>query len=190
MDDDKINERKRRLLLKSEERLERITGQSQVSSFQSKSIQIPDPNEKLVESESDSQSGDSTALMPAVPHPSKKPLGEEEFFRDLLTWIHTLMLIVLGVFSHAAFHQSCEPSCFSILHVPSIIPSCKDHLTLGRLFFYGGLFSIETPFLFLTIKSYKSIGPMVFVRIFSGICLYITSHIAAALAYQIFTKIR
>jgi hypothetical protein len=188
MDEDQINERKKRLLLKSEERLGRITGQPQPSNLSSKPLLRQESNEKITESESDSQSGDSTALMPAVPQPPKKPLGDGEFFRDLLTWIHTLMLIVLGVFSHAAFHQSCDSSCFSILQAASTARGCKDHFTLGRLFFYGGLFSIEIPFLFLTIKSYKGIGPSVIVRIFSGICLYVTSNIAASLAYQILIK--
>ena len=182
--DDQRNERKKKLLLKSEERLERITGQSQVNSLQLQNFKKQEV-ERTIESESDSVSGDSTGLMPAVPLPPTKTLREEDFFRDLLTWIHTLMLIVLGIFSHAAFHQSCEPSCFFILNDVQVPSSCKDHLVLGRLFLYGGLFSIETPFLFLTIKSYKSIGPRVFLRILSGICLYITSHIAAALAYYL-----
>lgn len=192
-------ERQKRLLAKSKERLEFIVGKATTESynegtmFQNKPILRNIQNFKSDELESndsgtESPSGESSEMLPAVPQPIKKTIKEKDFFRELLTWIHTLMLIVLGIFSHAAFHQSCDSSCLSVIHRNITPMECRDHLFLGRVFFYGGLFSVEIPFLFLTIKSCKTIGWTVVIRIVSGICLYIVSHIASGILYETFNK--
>lgn len=183
-------ERQRRLLAKGNERLEKITGKPADSLtpipitaelHEAKDAINAEPSG---ESGSESQSGESNGMLPSVPEPSKK-VTEEDFFRRTITLIHTLMLLVLGVFSHAAFHQSCNSNCHSVLHRALTPAECRDHLLLGRMFFYGGLFSVEMPFLFLTIKSCRAIGWPVVIRIFSGFCLYYAAHIASGIMYEV-----
>lgn len=183
-------ERQRRLLARGNERLEKITGKSTEATIGSSAGNEARESKEIVQeleddSGSDSQSGDSSGLLPSVPEPSKKKVKDEDFFRRTITLIHTLMLLVFGIFSHAAFHHSCNSDCHSVMHRDSTPLECKDHLLLGLMFFYGGLFSVEMPFMFLTIRSCRSIGWSVVIRIFSGLCLYYVAHIASGILYEI-----
>lgn len=190
---EKREERQRRLRARGNERLEKIVGKPVDSSspvISANAISNETDSVRALpqvepESGSDSQSGDSSGMLPSVPEPNKK-VHDEDFFRRFLTCIHTLMLIVLGIFSHAAFHQSCDSSCHSVLYREVTPQVCKDHLLLGRLFFYGGLFSVEMPFMFLTVKSCRAIGWPVMLRILSGLCLYYAAHIASGIFYEVF----
>lgn len=200
MSSSSVKDRRSRLLANNADRMAKIVGKdpqdyvkqslnSKTTENINDSIDCNSNSELLITKEdssgSESQSGESIKMLPPVSEKVVKNPGEAEFFRSFLTLIHSLMLIVLGVFSHAAYHQSCKSECFTVLHRNVTPAECYSHLLLGKMFFYGGLVSVELPFLFLTFKSCRSIGWPVMIRVFSGFCLYYVSHVLAGVAYEI-----
>lgn len=188
------DERSRRLLSKGKERMDKITGNGNgVSTSLDEDGKLNAKEEEdvkvICERKTDSSSRSNSDISSTdVKHIAPK-ISNDRFFRRTLTFIHTLMLLVLGVFSHAAYRQSCNSSCFStVAHKLSVPLECKKHFILGRMFFYGGLLSVELPFLFLTLKGCRSIGWRVLIRIFSGLCLYFTAHIATGFFYEAFLR--
>lgn len=195
--DDPACSRRDRLLKSANDRLFKITGQNAGSPAVSTTgdagppisqdvHKAPSPIEKSpVSNEAYSDSADSAGeLKPAVPEIDPRKANVDDL-RAIVTFIHTIMLVVMGVFSFFAFHHSCrQRECLLISKGPLDSEKCEEDMFLAKIYYHLGLLSVEAPFLFLTVKSSRHLGWRVFLRILTGLSLYCVSYVMAAAIYE------
>jgi hypothetical protein len=181
-------DRRERLLRNASQRLSKITGREE-DSFSPPSVTPPVPlmAEPLQRLHPDDSAPSPTAsseneaeMQPAIP---THILSDRS--RWLITVAHTVMLVLMAWSAVLAYARNCrECRCFSILAATLSANECEEEVSLARYFLLGCFLSVEIPFVFLTVKGARQIGPVVLIRMLSGMCLYVSAYVVGAAFFQ------
>jgi hypothetical protein len=177
--------RREKLLKNSGQRMSKITGSEAAEPQEHSSSNLLStanrPKNNVEGYETAESSGNE--LTPSIPQADPKRVTPDQF-RHIITVVHSIMLVVSGIFTLFAYVRNCRQcSCFSVLD-RTMIKGCEEDIFLAKLFFFSGLLSVEVPFVFLTIKTTRYLGPQIFARMLSGVSLYMLSYVLAGCFYQ------